>query len=126
MFEHRRTQSPKPGAVPPPELQTQIHDHVTSGHVPKSRCPRQVDRNLPNVILDIDTAQEDPSGTTVPQSQKQHPQQNVTQHVTKLARWSGREVGIVINAGPATRTRKREIVDYAKFGFEHNGQRAKP
>ena len=65
MFERRRNQSPKPGGIPPPELQTKIHDHGTADHVPKSRCPRRLDRNLPRGVLKIGTTQEDPSGTIV-------------------------------------------------------------
>ena len=62
----------------------------------------------------------------MPLSQKQHPQQNATQHVTKLARWRGRGVGIVINACPGARERKRVIVADTKFAFEDNGQRRHP
>ena len=39
------------------------------------------------------------------------------QHVTKLVKLRGREIGIVVNACPAARARKHEIVDCAKFGF---------
>ena len=86
VFERRRNQSPKTGAIPPRELQTQIHNHATADHVPKGRCYRRVNRSLPKGILGIDAAQENPSGTTMPLSQMQHPSQNSAQHVTKLAR----------------------------------------
>ena len=46
--------------------------------------------------------------------------------MTKLARWRGREIGIIINAGPVAIAHKREVVDNASFWFEDNGQRRHP
>lgn len=46
--------------------------------------------------------------------------------VTELARWLGRNIGIVINAGPVTLRRTLEIVDYSKFGFDNNSQGRNP
>ena len=70
MFKRRCYQSPIAGAIPPPELQTRIHDHVTANHVLTSRSPGRVNWNLPIDILDIDAAQDNPSDNTMPLSQE--------------------------------------------------------
>ena len=43
--------------------------------------------------------------------------------MTELAGEGGGKLGIIVNAGMAARTRKREIVNDAKSKLKHDGQR---
>ena len=61
MFDRLHKQTPNPGAVTPPELQTQVHNHVTAGQTPKDGRPGRVYRNLPKSVFDVNPTQDSPS-----------------------------------------------------------------
>lgn len=73
VFESRRCQSPKPGATTPPELQAQIHDHVTADHVPKRRRASAVTDGLSKSLFDACAAQEKSRVTSALLSRIKHP-----------------------------------------------------
>ena len=65
MFERRCNQPPEPGVVTPPELQTQVHNHVAANHIAKDGRPGKVHWNLPKHVFDIYPAYDNPSVLTV-------------------------------------------------------------
>ena len=104
-FERRRNQTPNPGAFTPPELQTQAHNHVAAGHIPKGGRPDRVHRNLPKRVFDVNPTQDYSSIPTVCLTQESNPHQHIAKH-----------------AGLSARARKGEIKNDTKIGFQNGSQ----
>lgn len=72
MFERQSYQPAVSGAIPPPDLQPQMHDHMIADHVPKSRRAGRPNQNLSKGIMDVYVSREGPSSTPVLMSPNQH------------------------------------------------------
>ena len=79
VLTHGSQQAPLPRAIPPPELQPQIHDHASAGNVTEHRRPDRINQHLPKSLLDIHAAEDYPSATAVRLPQKPNTQQHHAQ-----------------------------------------------
>ena len=85
-------QAPVPRAIPPPELQPQIHDLASAGNVTEHRRPDRINQHLPKILFDIHAAEDYPSATAVRLPQKPLTQQHLAPNVAELARRRGRKI----------------------------------
>lgn len=87
MFERRCYQSPAIVPIPPPELQTQIHDHGTADHVPKRRHPDRITGPCERHPLHRRGTRKVRAVLPCRCRKNQNTHQHTTEHLTKLARW---------------------------------------
>ena len=85
-------QAPVPMAIPPPELQRQIHDHASAGNVTEHRRPDRINQHFPKNLFDIHAAEDCRSATAVRLPQKQLTQQHLAPNVAELARRRVRKI----------------------------------